>query len=499
MKRHRSYILLCGLLLLIAFQGFSLFKHYQREKGIIINDIRNALFLADYSEISHRLEYNIKKDTCIQGAIDSSVGIMSDGKVSHKTTIKFQDITKPSIIFKSDTPQPVKFKSIDEYQTFNSISFIGLHTAVDYLEPININLVDSLFRVKLKHENIYATYRLSVVLLDRDVTPIDSVWGNPLYFFTKELPVIKERYYDLGDTTIQTFANPLMKRYAPMWISVNGDAYLYNYELSGRFAYLVEIKNINLIALGRISHIITFSVVSTLIIIILLVILIYKNNKLIEMKEREKHMMQDMTHELKTPIAVSLAAIEAIADEEYPPTDEKRIEYLNIIRSKLSQLNNQITKILSPHKKAIIKSSTNLRDAIQDVLNESRLRISPNGFISVHIPYDISVPIPKEDISRIFANMLDNAIKYTSDIHRIDINAVVNEGIAIIRIADNGVGIGANDLPHIFERNYRGSNLLAGFGLGLADVRDTLLKYDSSIVVAETSPKGTTFEMKIKL
>lgn len=498
MKQPRYYILIFGLLLLATYQSFSLHKHYLREKEIIINDIRNAIFLADYSEISHRIQHNLKKDTCISGSIDNSAGITPNGHVSYQTIIKFNDIKKPSIVFNATTPHPVAFKSLDEYQTFNSISFIGLHSGVDHLVPINIFTVDSLFNAKLKHDNIHVNYRLSVVRLDRDKTPVDSIFENPLYFFTKELPDITERYCSFGDSTINTFSIPQMERSTPMWISRNGDTYLYNYELSGQFAYLVEINNIDFVAISRISHIILFSIFSTLIIIILIVALIYKNNKLLSIKEREKRIMQDMTHELKTPIAVSLAAVETLSDNEFPPTEEKRIKYLNIIRSKLLQLNNQISRILSPHQKTASMTSTNLHDAIHKIVREAQLRVSPNGMITIDIPNDISVPIPIEDINRIFSNMLDNAIKYCKNAPVISISVFVTDGIITVRITDNGSGISDNDLPHIFKRHYRGSDLSTGSGLGLADVKETLDKYNSSISVVSTSEDGTTFELKIK-
>jgi signal transduction histidine kinase len=105
-------------------------------------------------------------------------------------------------------------------------------------------------------------------------------------------------------------------------------------------------------------------------------------------------------------------------------------------------------------------------------------------------------------IERVIANLLSNAIKYTARDGRIDIRVrhVPDEDVAVIEVQDNGIGIPETDLPHIFDRFRRGSNVegtTSGTGLGLAGVKQLVEQHGGTISIQSTVGQGTTVSVQL--
>jgi signal transduction histidine kinase len=105
-------------------------------------------------------------------------------------------------------------------------------------------------------------------------------------------------------------------------------------------------------------------------------------------------------------------------------------------------------------------------------------------------------------IERVVANLLSNAVKYSPYDGRVDIRVGLkpNEGVAILEVQDNGIGIPENDLPHIFDRFHRGSNVegtTSGTGLGLAGVKQLVEQHGGTISIQSTVDEGTTVTVRL--
>jgi len=105
-------------------------------------------------------------------------------------------------------------------------------------------------------------------------------------------------------------------------------------------------------------------------------------------------------------------------------------------------------------------------------------------------------------IERVLANLLSNAIKYTSRDGRIDIRVSEkpDEDVAVIEVRDNGIGIHDGDLPHVFDRFRRGSNVentTSGTGLGLAGVKQLVEQHGGTISIHSTVGTGTTVSIML--
>lgn len=119
-------------------------------------------------------------------------------------------------------------------------------------------------------------------------------------------------------------------------------------------------------------------------------------------------------------------------------------------------------------------------------------------------------------LERVVANLLTNAIKYSPDGGDVDVSIEVDRAgaaneddagenseqstVAVLRVSDRGVGISEADLPHVFERFYRGDNagdLIAGTGVGLAGVRNTIEAHRGTISAEQRAGGGTTFTVRL--
>jgi len=102
-------------------------------------------------------------------------------------------------------------------------------------------------------------------------------------------------------------------------------------------------------------------------------------------------------------------------------------------------------------------------------------------------------------IQRMFSNLLDNAIKYTPPGGMVDINVSESQSQVVVAVKDTGVGISAQDLPHIYERFYRcdQSRSLAGIGLGLSLARAIARAHGGDITVVSTPNEGSTFTVTL--
>ena len=102
---------------------------------------------------------------------------------------------------------------------------------------------------------------------------------------------------------------------------------------------------------------------------------------------------------------------------------------------------------------------------------------------------------------QVVRNLLDNALKFTSENGRIDIAAEVNRDAVEVRVTDNGLGIPPESLPHIFERFYKveRSRRDEGSGLGLAIVKNIVQAYGGEVNVESSEGEGSTFAFTLPI
>ncbi|HHW46696.1 MAG TPA: HAMP domain-containing histidine kinase [Clostridiales bacterium] len=213
-----------------------------------------------------------------------------------------------------------------------------------------------------------------------------------------------------------------------------------------------------------------------------------------------KQLTEDVSHELRTPIAILQSHIEAMIDGVWEPTKERlascndEIKRIGSLVSDLEKLHNLDSENLELHK-----SEINLADIIHSAakkfdvaLKEKNLAISINGNCS-EILADV------DRISQVAINLISNAVKYSKEGGRIDINIFETNDSVGFNVTDNGIGIHENELPFIFERFYRADKSrnrnTGGSGLGLSIVKSIVEGHGGKISVKSKVDSGSSFEV----
>jgi signal transduction histidine kinase len=227
-----------------------------------------------------------------------------------------------------------------------------------------------------------------------------------------------------------------------------------------------------------------------------------------EIRRNEQHdaFLNAMTHELKTPLASIRLYLDTLLTRE--PDAETRRKFYGIMRDDSDRLLGTVEQVLlasrTREKGRLIESEKiPLTELIEESISFIRERrgLAADAVRFVPPPVEIEVNGDREELRSALTNLLDNAVKYTGDEPLITVSLTARErGRAEISIADNGVGIPAEDLKRIFNRFYRvpGRTGVKGTGLGLAIVKAIVEKHGGRVSAESRGEgKGSTFSITL--
>lgn len=234
---------------------------------------------------------------------------------------------------------------------------------------------------------------------------------------------------------------------------------------------------------------------------------ILSQRKLDEMKT---DFINNMTHEIKTPLATISLACEMLKDENITSDEESRKNFVNIIGDENRRMRILIETLLQSAKMANKKVKLNLQEVnINDIITNCTqsftLTIKNRQGDIVTDLGDINGSLFADELhlSNIIHNLIDNAIKYSPHNPHVTIKTYTEKGFAYMQISDNGIGISKEDQKHIFEKFYRVStgNIhdVKGFGIGLNYVYNVVLLHKGEIGISSELGQGTTFTIKLPL
>lgn len=213
----------------------------------------------------------------------------------------------------------------------------------------------------------------------------------------------------------------------------------------------------------------------------------------------------NMTHELKTPVAVIEAALDSITRYQLANDPERLDNYLNISKNEISRLNAMIDKVLNLEQ--LDNGEINLRPELYDVqqglesvVSSMRLRDSSGSVTINYFPSEEPCFVDGDPVhlTNVFYNLMDNAIKYSGPKAVINVTCTPTEDEVIIKILDNGPGIAKMYHDRIFERFFRipenpDIHTVKGTGLGLHYVKEIITLHKGRIEVAGAPEQGTVF------
>lgn len=221
------------------------------------------------------------------------------------------------------------------------------------------------------------------------------------------------------------------------------------------------------------------------------------------MIDEQNQFISNASHELRTPIATMRAEMEgSLLEKNVTSKESKELIKSNLEElTKLQELSDkllQLTRVHAVNMKNYFESS-DLQDIVANAQKKVSLLLKKKNIKIINKSKKIMLEVNKHDLTELFVILLDNAIKYSEKNTSITIASEVKKGIVKIIIEDQGKGIEAEDIPHIFERFYRGdkSRNQDGYGLGLAIAKEIVENHKGSIKVLSSPERGTSFRITL--
>ncbi|HBN82766.1 MAG TPA: PAS domain-containing sensor histidine kinase [Clostridiales bacterium] len=227
-----------------------------------------------------------------------------------------------------------------------------------------------------------------------------------------------------------------------------------------------------------------------------------------KLEKMRTQFVSNVTHELKTPLTSIRGFIEtlragAINDAEVA---EQFLDIIDIEADRLSILINDILQLseIESIKDDVQMDYYALRELFLDVLPVLEKAAEPKN-VQIHEQIDdtIIMKVNPGRIKQLFMNLVDNAIKYNKDSGEIWVRAYQTEGVVVLKVKDNGIGIPKEHHVRIFERFYRvdkgRSREMGGTGLGLSIIKHIVNLYNGSIKMTSNPGEGTEFVIRLPL
>lgn len=231
-----------------------------------------------------------------------------------------------------------------------------------------------------------------------------------------------------------------------------------------------------------------------------------QQKRLAELKD---DFINNMTHELKTPIATMTVAIEGLQKFNALNDPDKTQRYLQTSRNELNRLNELVTKALNVaafenNEISLVKEKIDIDILINEIIASEKLKADKEVTISYTNKNNIKyLEADQLHFRNVIVNLIDNAIKYSAEPADIQINLSQIGNQIQLSVKDQGIGIPASHINHIFDKFHRvpTGNLhnVKGTGLGLSYVKYIVEAHNGSVTVKSEVHAGTEFTVTIPL
>ena len=331
---------------------------------------------------------------------------------------------------------------------------------------LNKNSIEKLIKTSLKQKNIN---------IDFEYLLLDNEKNNILLSNTEDDKILKSNF------SISLFQNDLIDSNLVLFL---------DFPLKNSY-----LRDNNIYSLA-------FSFIFILLIALSFYYVVVKAFRLKKLSEIKNDFIDNMTHELKTPISTFSLACEAMIDNK-----KNKNDYVKIIDEENKRLGHQVERVLNiarteKQSYKIDKSSVNIHEIIEESINVFRFKLEKKGGKIVN-KLNAENPIingNKSHLVNVFNNLIENGIKYSKDKPVIIIESRNDKYSMEISIKDNGIGIKKNNLDKIFDKFYRepqgNIHNVKGFGLGLSYVKNIVDKLNAKIFVKSKYGHGSVFTLK---
>lgn len=336
------------------------------------------------------------------------------------------------------------------------------HAIMEKYIPYDMAVMDSVLRNQLSHRFIYPDFLCVEVVDSKD----SVICGNPK--FNGESGLDSFRFNINPDEGIyyKAYMTPLTRHIVS--------------EMSGVIVTIFLLMTSFALAFWYLFHTVS---------------------KMRTIEEMKDDFVSNMTHELKTPIAIAYSANDALLNYDTANDTQKKVTYLKIANKQLVRLRELVENILamSMERRNTMKlkpETVPLRPFVEEIAAAQRMRGEKEITINVDVDESVAIEADRTHLSNILNNLIDNAIKYSGDSVVITVSGNGTE----ISVADNGIGIPAKSIPYLFNKFYRvphgNRQDVRGYGIGLYYVKSILDKMGWTIEVDSKEREGSVFTIK---
>ena len=222
--------------------------------------------------------------------------------------------------------------------------------------------------------------------------------------------------------------------------------------------------------------------------------------------ELRRNLTADVAHELRTPLSVVRGKLEGVLDGIYPATPdhlEPILEETELLIHLVEDL--RLLALAEAGQLTLEKQSMDVGDLLRDARVNFTPQASDRGVtLALDLPAEPPQAVAdRRRVGQVVGNLVTNALRHTPSGGCVTLSTAVSEGMLHVTVSDTGTGISPEDLPHIFERFWRGEKSRAratgGTGLGLAIARHLVHLNGGTISVESTPGQGSTFRFTLPL
>lgn len=227
---------------------------------------------------------------------------------------------------------------------------------------------------------------------------------------------------------------------------------------------------------------------------------------LAQMEEARRNQSADIAHELRTPLTVLQGTLEAMLDEVYP-TDPENLEAALTQTRTLSRLieDLRVLALADAGKLHLEKEELDLKGFLRGIVDAYHPQAREQGIaLALEMPTELpTISADRDRLNQVMGNLLTNSLHYVPEGGHVRVEAERGEREVMVKVEDDGPGLSAEDLPHVFERFWRADparqRATGGSGLGLSIARHIVEAHGGRMWAEGTAGGGLTVAFSLPL
>jgi two-component system phosphate regulon sensor histidine kinase PhoR len=518
----KIFVLIVGLMSIsligiIAVQLYWINNTIESKKEQFKNDVQKTLVRVS-ERINERERAEFEKQ--IDGLIDN-IGLATNAQIKNYFFQQIDTSTKQRITF-GGTFLEKNFKLPTDFLDNDTIILKRVSGKQDFFQTRLIKGVDNIFSTEdqkrytftKRYKDMEKPYFSRALEAYKKTKPLHQRVRNRELNTTIKEELLKRNInldFKYGVYSRDGLATKLKSGY----YTINKkDSYRYPFFLNpdGTIEYelYVTFPTKNKHILSGISNILILSLFFILIIIIAFSSSLYQLIRQKKISEIKTDFINNMTHEFKTPIATINLALDSIKNPKIIDDKNKVLRYIKMIRDENKRMHSQVENVLrisslEKNQIDIKKEAIDMHDVIDDAISRISLLIANSqSSLEVHLEAKTTEVIGNQfHLTNVVVNILENALKYSNGLPKIDVFTHSTNKFFIFKIKDTGIGMSKSVQKQVFNKFYREQkgniHNVKGHGLGLAYVKQIVDKHYGEVLVESEKGIGSIFTVKLPL